>query len=58
VFEGTSTIKALFATYGVIVIGPLDDVVILALNGPIKNVAIETSNLSMAKESTSTYRWR
>jgi hypothetical protein len=55
VFEGTSTIKALFATYGVIVFQPLDDVVVLALNGPIKNVAIETSNLSMARESISTY---
>jgi hypothetical protein len=37
-----NTIKTLFAIYGFIVFRPLDDVVVLAFNGPIKNVAIET----------------
>lgn len=47
-------VKVLFTNYGGIVVWPLDDMFVPTPNGLIENVAIETSNLLVEGESTST----
>lgn len=49
-------VKALFATCGGIIHWPLDDVVVLHLNGSPENVAIKMPNPSMEGKLASTFQ--